>query len=202
MVRGMQTSAAGDGDGRPLGPFGSLTELVIRRLFLSDLVAAAKFGTGRPINDPERERNELNRVRLDATSRGIDHERAVAFFRDQMAASKVIQEGMFQRWTADPRRAPTARPDLGRIRLQLDDITTGIMELLATRRALRLAPSLLRAVREPDAPVDDGALNRLDGLHRSALSLALRSLDWLAETDEVGKIESSFGVMRRARRPG
>ena len=40
-----------------------LTELMIRRLLLSDLVAAAKFGTGRPVNDSGRERKALDRVR-------------------------------------------------------------------------------------------------------------------------------------------
>lgn len=168
--------AAGPGDWRSFGPLGPLTELVIRRLFVSDQVAAAKFGTGQPLTDSERERKELDRVRQDATSRSIDPGAVVAFFQNQMTASKVVQEGLFQRWTAQPEKAPTTRPDLGQLRLELDDITTGIMEMLVAAKAAWQLPPPLRRVRRPEDLVPEEALSRLDGLHRYALSVALQSL--------------------------
>ena len=88
-----------------------------------------------------------------------------------MAASKLVQEGLQQRWTAYPEQAPTTRPDLSQIRLQLDDINTEIMRLLVTTIV----------VRRPDARFRGEALNRLDGLHRRALSVALRSVAFPAE---------------------
>jgi chorismate mutase len=153
----------------------TLTELAIRRLFVSDQVAAAKFGTGQPVDDPAREQKELNQVRQDATTRGIDPDAAMAFFQDQIIASKVVQKGLFQRWTAHPEQAPTTRPDLGQIRHQLDEITTGIMQQLVATKAVRQA-SPPRQVGQPEALVSEDALNHLDDLHQRALSVALQSV--------------------------
>jgi chorismate mutase len=171
----LPTTAAGNGDRRSFGPLGQLTELAIQRLFVSDQVAAAKFGTGQPVDDPAREREVLNQVRQDATTRGIDPDTAVAFFQDQIIASKVVQVGLFQRWIAHPEQAPTTRPDLGQIRNQLDEIAIGIMQQLAATKAARQASPLCQ-VRQPEALVPEDALNHLDGLHRHALSVALQSL--------------------------
>lgn len=168
-------TAAGNGDPRSFGPLGTLTELAIRRLLVSDQVAAAKFGTGQPVDDPAREQRELNQVRQDATTRGIDPDAAMAFFQDQIIASKVVQKGLFQRWTAHPEQAPTTRPDLGQIRHQLDEITTGIMQQLMATKAVRQA-SPPRQVRQPEALVSEAALNHLDDLHQRALSVALQSV--------------------------
>lgn len=168
-------TATGNGDPRSSGPLGTLTALAIRRLFVSDQVAAAKFGTGQPIDDPAREQKELNQIRQDATTRGIDPDAAMAFFQDQIIASKVVQKGLFQRWTAHPEQAPTPRPDLGQIRHQLDEITTGIMQQLVATKPVRQA-SPPRQVRQPEALVSEAALNHLDDLHQRALSVALQSV--------------------------
>jgi chorismate mutase len=153
---------------------GPLIELVIRRLFLGDLVAAAKFGTGLPLTDPAREQEELDHIRRDATRRGIDPEGAVALFQDQMDASKLLQDGLFRRWAAHPEEAPMIRPELGQIRLQLDEVTTEIMQLLTITETVG-SPARVPPARQADALVCEPALNRLDGLHRRALNVALRS---------------------------
>ncbi|MGI5507855.1 gamma subclass chorismate mutase AroQ [Streptomyces sp. CA-106131] len=97
---------------KPLGRLGSLTNLIVQRLLVSDLVAAAKFGTGTPINDPAREQQALGEVRQQAITLGLDPDETVAFFQGQITASKIVQEGLFAEWTAHPNEAPTARPDL------------------------------------------------------------------------------------------
>jgi chorismate mutase len=136
-----------------------LLELVLARLRLSDQVAAAKFGTGAPIDDPARERQELAAIRRQATSTGLDERAVVGFFTDQITASKMVQRSLFRRWTDHPDQAPTDRPDLGALRAELDRLTTGLLDQLGRQR-------------------DDGVAvpAGLDPLHRDALRIALRSV--------------------------
>ncbi|MEV6640634.1 gamma subclass chorismate mutase AroQ [Amycolatopsis sp. NPDC051371] len=154
---------------------GALTGLVIERLRVSDDVAAAKFGTGSPIDDPAREQQVLDHVRNQAGALGLDPEAVTAFFRDQITASKVVQKGLFARWTAYPHEAPTTRPDLARIRARLDRLTTALLrQLEATVDVLtESAPGPV-----PLAPADGSAVvpDRLDALHRRALGTALHSV--------------------------
>lgn len=54
-----------------------MDHVATHRLFVSDQVAVAKFGTDQPADDPVPERDELNRVRWSAMTRGIDPDAAV-----------------------------------------------------------------------------------------------------------------------------
>ena len=176
-----QASAASAGDGagsgvvatpRSLGPLGPLTGLVIQRLLIGDQVAAAKFGTGAPIDDPARERQELASVRQSAVSLGIDPDATVNFFQQQITASKIVQQGLFDRWTAHPDEAPTTRPDLGTIRGELDQLTTELLARLVARNSL-LSRTFQCGLDLGLADLSGEALNHLDALHRQALQVAL-----------------------------
>ncbi|RSD25062.1 chorismate mutase [Amycolatopsis eburnea] len=158
-----------------LGRLGALTDLVVERLRVGDDVAAAKFGTGSPIDDPAREEQVLNQVREQASALGLAPDAAAAFFRDQITASKVVQRGLFARWTAHPGQAPTTRPDLGEIRTQLDRLTTELLaQLKATVdvRAGRIPCTVQLKLANGSAVV----LDRLDALHRQALGIAVHSV--------------------------
>ncbi|MFJ5212395.1 chorismate mutase [Streptomyces nigra] len=160
---------------KPLGPLGPLTALVIERLLVSDQVAASKFGIGRPIDDPARERQVLEEVKLQAGSLGLDPDATVSFFRDQITASKVVQKGLFVRWTAHPDEAPTTRPDLTQIRTQLDQITAELLQELKATRNLR--ESALSCNLQLALATQSGiAVNGLDRLHRQALRGATDSV--------------------------
>jgi chorismate mutase len=161
----------GDSDGTP-GPLGPLTGLVIQRLVVSDQVAAAKFGTGQSIDDPAREQQELTGVRQSAETLGIDPTAAVAFFQQQITASKVVQQGLFDRWTAHPDQAPTTRPDLGTIRDELDRLTTELLQQLVAEQHLS-ASGLPCRVDLGVARIGETLRHRLDALHRHALAVAL-----------------------------
>lgn len=168
---GRVLDGAGTGPGS-LGRLGPLTELVIERLLVSDQVAAAKFGTGQPIDDPARERQELASVRQSATASGIDPDAAVAFFQQQITASKIVQQGLFDRWTVHPDQAPTTRPDLTRIRTELDRLTTQLLQqMVARQRALNGG---LECRVDLDVAAATGEVsNHLDALHRRAFGVAL-----------------------------
>ncbi len=150
--------------GRAVGPVagGPLADLVVARLEVSARVAAAKFGSGKAVDDPDREQQELTSVRERARALGVDPVRAAAFFRDQISASKIVQRGLIARWTAHPGEAPGASPDLDVIRAELDVLTGRLLDqLLADRGPHTVAPSVL---------------DRLDNLRRVALRTALRSV--------------------------
>lgn len=159
-------------NGRSIGPLGPLTELVIQRLLVSDQVAAAKFGTGKPIDDPAREKQELDAVRQSAMSLGIDPDATVSFFQQQISASKVVQQGLFDRWTAHPDQAPTSRPDLGTIRTELDQLTTELLQQLVARQPV-LSHEFSCRVELGLADATGALAHHLDRLHRNALGVAL-----------------------------
>ncbi|TDD52050.1 chorismate mutase [Nonomuraea terrae] len=163
------------GTTRSIGRLGPLADVVIERIRVSDEVAASKFGTASPIEDPVREEQVLEQVKKQADAAGVNPDAAVAFFRDQITASKVVQKGLFARWTAHPEEAPTTRPDLGQIRVRLDRLTTDLLQELKNTERLRDKPvacevQLALAIRS------GAALERLDPLHRQALNVATRSV--------------------------
>jgi chorismate mutase-like protein len=154
---------------------GGLIDLVVERLRVSDDVAAAKFGTGAPIDDPVREQQVLDQVRAQAAALGLDPDAATAFFQDQISASKVVQRGLFARWTAHPDEAPTTRPDLGEIRARLDQLTAALLQQLKATVDVRDEPiscTIQLALATGSAVVLDG----LDALHRRALRTAVDSV--------------------------
>lgn len=161
--------------GRSLGRLGQLTDLVIQRLRVSDDVAASKFGTGSPIDDPAREQQVLEQVRNQAGGLGLDPVSATAFFQDQITASKVVQKGLFARWAAHPEEAPTTRPDLGQIRTRLDQLTADLLRELKATVRLRDEPTTC-TVQLAVAAGSGAVLERLDALHRQALTGAVHSV--------------------------
>jgi chorismate mutase-like protein len=161
------------GTAKPLGALGPLTDLGIRRILVSDDVAASTFGTDSAIEDPVREAQVLEQVRTRAEAAGVNPDAAVTFFQEQITASKAVQTGLFARWTAHPEEAPTTRPGLGRIREQLDRLTTAPLQELKDTQALREKP-VACTVRLALA-TGSGAVH-LDTLHRQALVTATRSV--------------------------
>ncbi|WP_326557866.1 gamma subclass chorismate mutase AroQ [Micromonospora sp. NBC_01796] len=145
-----------------------LADLAARRLLLADRVAAAKFATGQPIDDPVREQRVLDEVADVAEAIGLKPAVGVRFFRDQLEASKMVQRALHAQWRAYPEYGPRERPDLAKdVRPQLDRMTVHMLR------------ELLLTIRGTGRPADAGpaaADRQLDGLHRDALLLALRSL--------------------------
>ncbi|WP_225627443.1 chorismate mutase [Streptomyces werraensis] len=160
---------------KPLGKLGPLTGLIIERIQVSDDVAASKFGTASPIEDPVREAQVLDSVRKQAEAAGVDADVAVAFFRDQITASKIVQRGLFDRWTAHPEEAPTTRPDLGPIRSKLDQLTTALLAELKDTEQVRDKP-VACGVQLVIASASGAAVEHLDALHRQALRTATDSV--------------------------
>lgn len=154
-------------------PLSDLVALAARRIGTGDVVAAAKFGTPTAIDDPAREKQELDAVAAESPGLGINPAESTQFFRDQIAASKVVQRGLYQLWTAHPELRPTTKPDLTKtVRPELDALTTEIMSQLKVTTAARHSGQC--AAQSAAAVTDAG--KPLDQLHRDALAVATRSV--------------------------
>jgi chorismate mutase len=152
-----------------------LTDLFAERLLLADKVAAAKYGTDKPIDDPVREQQILDDVAARAVGLGLDPAAVQAVFRDQIEANKLVQRGLYARWDAHPEERPTERPDLVKeVRPQLDRITTEVLTELRETEALRARASC--APRLTVAAIRSAYAHRLDLLHLEGLTRALPSV--------------------------
>ncbi|WP_399935998.1 chorismate mutase [Streptomyces kanamyceticus] len=168
------TGAASQGSYARLHP---LAELSARRLATADLVAAAKYGTGSPIDDSAREKQVLDAVARAARKAGGDPEATVRIFRDQIEANKVVQRELFRRWDAAPSKAPRApqeRPDLAEVREEINRINTDLVRGIAASAGARTAPSCGGVLTAATAHVRH--TDRLDAIHAFALGRALRSV--------------------------
>ncbi|MFD6099730.1 gamma subclass chorismate mutase AroQ [Nocardiopsis flavescens] len=159
--------------GPPVSPaLAPVVELSADRLATAELIAAAKWHSGEPVEAPEREAQVLAQAERSARLLGGDPAFALAFMRDQIEANKVIQRGRHADWYAHPERRPRRAPDLAGARADLD----------------RLTPALVGALADagPGAPGCEaelaGAAHRvaaergLDGSGRTALAVSLASV--------------------------
>jgi chorismate mutase len=147
----------------------AFVELAVQRLAVAEAVAAAKYGSPRPIDDPAREAVVMAGAMNRARAVQADPDVARRFVAAQMEANKLVQRGLFAHWRDEPGCAPTRRPDLAReVRPDLDRIDEQLMRLLP-----RLATPGCRAL---VGRARLRAERRLDALHRRGLARALAPL--------------------------
>jgi chorismate mutase len=152
-----------------------LADVSAERVQIADLVAAAKFGTTSPIDDPAREQAVLDAAAARSVELGIDPEVSKRVFRDQIEANKLVQRALFERWTAHPDEAPKERPDLAKeVRPKLDRITTQLLDQL--RDTQRIRKSLTCKGFLVVAYVRADYVRSLDTLHERGLRRALESV--------------------------
>ncbi|MFE9644917.1 gamma subclass chorismate mutase AroQ [Streptomyces sp. NPDC006365] len=157
----------------PKSELTSLVDLAAERILLADKVAAAKFGTTVPIEDPVREQQVLDQAAALAADAGIDPEGTADFFRAQIEMSKFVQQGLHDLWTEHPELAPVERPDLAtEVRPALDRITVEFIDQLVRTEdlrgsTLRCKASLILAKEQVNRRYD------LDRLHGRALRGAI-----------------------------
>jgi len=125
----------------PVSALHPVVELSAERLATADLVAAAKWGTDSPIDDPAREQQVLDNVAAQATQLGADPDEIRTVFRDQIEANKIVQRGLYADWTAHPDKAPTTKPDLNVVRQTINRITTDLVTSLADSTPRRAEPT-------------------------------------------------------------
>ncbi len=152
----------------------TLVDVAAQRVQLADTVAAAKWGTDAPINDPAREKVVLDTVATTSSQLGIDPVVSLAVFTDQIEANKAVQFELYSRWSAHPDQAPSTRPDLDHVRSILDRITDQLLAELTATQQLRAEPSCAAQLIGARHRVERS--RRLDPLHRDTLARALTSI--------------------------
>ncbi|MGA7813230.1 chorismate mutase [Caballeronia sp.] len=162
------TAARADGDDTPLT---NLIALSSQRLALAEPVARWKWAHHEPITDEPREAALLARIDERARAADIDPTFAQQFFRDQIEASKDVQNALFDNWRK--LRAPEGTPpDLARdTRPQLDRITDALLAALARVEPLRQTPDCQS--RLADSVARWKHLTRYDSAQNAPLSRAL-----------------------------
>ena len=158
-------------DGGSLHP---LVRSASERVALSDDVASAKWATGKPIDDPEREQRVLDDAGRRAIGLGLDPAEVKRVFRDQIEASKLVQRGWHHHWTVHPEDQPQNPPDLGRTRPEIDRLNGEILAQLRGTEAVRTAPSCDGRVHGAYWRVR--VEQHLDALHSTGLMRALPSM--------------------------
>jgi chorismate mutase len=150
-----------------------LVDAATQRLLTADPVAASKWLSGGPINDPGRVQQVLLAVSGDAESSGLPGEYVTRVFRDQIDATEAIQYSRFSWWKLDPVAAPASAPDLSASRSAIDELNHRMVDEIAAQWAV---------LGSTDCPMRLGiaksavAANRgLDPLYRQALDAATRS---------------------------
>ncbi|MFF1697807.1 chorismate mutase [Streptomyces sp. NPDC058257] len=175
-VRGSSASAASVVASGPYARLHPLADLAAQRLATADLVAAAKYGTGSPIDDPAREQQVLEDVAEQARESGADPEATVRIFRDQIEANKIVQRELHRRWDADPAQAPTPRerPDLAEVRKEINRVNGELVRGIADSPSARSAPSCRGLLAVAGLRVRHE--RQLDVVHSVALGRALPSV--------------------------
>jgi chorismate mutase len=159
----------------------NLIALVSQRLALAEPVARFRWANHQAITDTPRENALLADVEKRAVAANVDPAFARAFFRDQIDASKDVQEALFANWRkGQPPEGPA--PDLAAsTRPQLDRLTQALIAGLARVQPLRTADDCPSRVAQSLA--NWKSLTRYDSTHASALT---RALGHVCETGGVG----------------
>ena len=172
LALALPAGAAGD-------PLATLLALIARRLEIGRIVAQAKWNSGAPIADPEREARVVAAARAQAAAAGIDPDALSALLRAQIEASKLLQQRLHAEWRAAAHAPFADVPDLATdIRARLD------------RLGEALPPALAAAL--PKLPGNCGDLDRraetmLAGFDAPVRAQAIEPLRRWAGCDGHGK---------------
>ncbi|PTR32220.1 chorismate mutase [Rhodococcus sp. OK519] len=176
-VVALASAMPGTAHAEPARVAGGLEPLVLaisQRLSTADRVAAAKWGTGKAIDDPEREGQVYRAATAAADDEQLDPARIEQIFRTQIDANKAVQRGLFLFWQTVPSAAPAQRPDLAAVRPVLDSLNVEIVSRIGEQRSTLAAPDCVPML--ASAAVSVAVAQQLDGLHQAALGYAVTAL--------------------------
>lgn len=124
-------AAAWAGEASPPQAATGLASLMAERLEWAPRIAWTKFQNNQPVTDAAREAQVLQEVAAAAAREGVDGKTAVKFFKAQMAASRIVQRTLIQKWHRGGELPAFPPADLRVARRELDRI--GLAMLAALR---------------------------------------------------------------------
>jgi acetolactate decarboxylase len=120
--------------GRGRADLDRLLRLMRQRLALMHDVARWKWNTGKPITDPQRERELLHSVVERGRGKGLDPELVQSFFAAQMEASRLVQQADFDRRKANKQKPFADTTSLAELRQRIDHLNSELIDALADVR--------------------------------------------------------------------
>ncbi len=154
-------------------PLFALVDAATQRLQTAEPIAAAKWKSGAPINDPARVQQVLNSVTADAATQGVDPERVRTIFKNQIDATEAIQFLRFAQWKLDPSSAPVDPPDLTASRAAIDALNRTMVDQITVHWSLLNGQGCSAALDAARTSVV--GLRGLDPFYQQALSFATHS---------------------------
>ncbi|HET9874551.1 MAG TPA: gamma subclass chorismate mutase AroQ, partial [Mycobacterium sp.] len=88
-------------------PLIELIDTAAQRLQIAEPVAAFKWKTQTPIEDPTRVREQLAALAAEAVAEDVDPDYVTRVFADQIAATEALEYDRFAQWKLDPSGAPS-----------------------------------------------------------------------------------------------
>lgn len=150
-----------------------LVDLAAQRMLLADAIAADKRATGRPIEDPVREAAVIDAAAARGQELGIDPAVVRLVVADQIRASKAVQQGLMQRWSAGNAQVPDV-VDTDEVRRTIDVLTDVLLVELGRSGPVRLEPTCDETLNLARRSVERD--RDMDQLHSDAFGLALASI--------------------------
>lgn len=154
-------------------PLQPLVDAAAQRLQTADPVAANKFRTGGPIEDPKREQQVIEATTAEADSRHLDPAYVRDVFRDQIDATVAVEYGLFSQWKLDPATAPVTAPDLAASRTTIDGLNHTMVDEIADHWPVLHSPACRADLASAVESV--AAARNFDPLYRRALDHATSS---------------------------
>ena len=169
----LAVAAAPTAAAEPQSPLVPLVDAAAQRLQTADQVAAYKFKTGGPIDDPAREQQVIDSVTAMARSDHIDPAHVGAVFRNQIDATVSVEHTRFAQWKLDPGAAPATAPELADTRKTIDRLNQVMVHEMAAQWDVLGSPAC-------EADVDSAmrtvvTARALDPVYHPALAYATRS---------------------------
>jgi chorismate mutase len=154
-------------------PLTELVDAAAQRLQVAEPVAAFKWNSHGPIEDPGRVQQELTKLGADASAQHIDPNYVSRVFGDQINATEAIEYSRFADWKLNPERAPADSPDLSGSRSAIDALNQTMLTQVVVNWDLLHSPAC--GAQLDAARSDVIGARQLDTLYQRALSLATRS---------------------------
>jgi chorismate mutase len=108
-----------------------LLHLMEQRLALMHDVARWKWNAGKPITDPDRERESLQSVVELGRGKGLDPDLVRSFFTSQMEAARLVQQADFDQWKAKEHEPVANATSLAALRERIDQLNHELVDALA-----------------------------------------------------------------------
>lgn len=149
-----------------------MVDAAAQRLQIADDVAAVKWHSGAPVEDPARVQQQLTALASAAEAEDVDPDYVRQIFTDQIAATEAVEHHRFAQWERDPASAPAVASDLAASRARIDGLNHVMLTQVGLHWQLLHSPQCAAEVHQSVRNIS--AARQFDELYRRELIAATR----------------------------